>query len=282
MKKDGEMKLINHQNPTPFYEQLKLILRDLILMGTIPPGSQMPTEQSLCEQYHVSRITAGRALNELEREGLVERIQGKGTIVLIQEHNYDNSLKSIKGFSKTMQELGHKTYSKIISIETFRGNATLLSLFHFQLNQDSNFTLIRRLRYVDDIPAEISSTIVKESLGKRMLEFDLTTVSFYSLYEKLTGLQVIRNEASLTPIIATAEMIDLLKVQPGSAHILNRGITYLEGDIPVEFAINISNGSMFHHTTNIYRYFNVPESSSEASIHEISGLDDLIGSIDRR
>lgn len=271
---------IDRQNPTPVYEQLKLIIRDQILLGQYPPGSQLPTEQQLCDRYGVSRITVGRAMNDLEREGLVQRIQGKGTIAA--DHRLDSNLERIKGFSKTMKEGGHTVHSKIISVETILGNATLSNLFKLPLSQDNFFIIFRRVRYVDAQPAEISTAYVRESLGLRMQEFDLTTASFYALYEQITGLPVIRNEATLTPITATAEMVELLRVKPGTPHFLFRGLSFLEGDIPVEFCQATANGAMFHYTTNIYRYFGVNDARDAANFSNISNLNEPLNPPGRR
>lgn len=271
---------INRQNPTPVYEQLKLIIRDRILLGEYPPGSQLPTEQQLCERYGVSRITVGRAMKDLEREGLVQRIQGKGTIA--SYHQYNNSLESIKGFTRTMADAGHKTRSRIISVETILGNTTLSNIFKLPLSQENYFITFRRLRFVDDEPAEISTAIVREAIGLRMQEFDLTTASFYALYEQLTGLPVIRNEATLTPITATAEMVELLRVKPGTPHFLFRGVSYLEGEIPVEFCQATANGAMFHYSTNIYRYWGMNSARDAAKFSDISSLNEPLDTSERR
>lgn len=59
-------------------------LKKAILRREIAPHSPVPSEKALTIKYHVSRITAKRALNELEQAGLIERIQGKGSFV--KEH----------------------------------------------------------------------------------------------------------------------------------------------------------------------------------------------------
>ena len=67
--------------PTPLYFQLYKLLKNGILDGTFINGSQLPTEGQLSEEFGVSRITSKRAMDELAREGLVERHRGRGTHV---------------------------------------------------------------------------------------------------------------------------------------------------------------------------------------------------------
>jgi GntR family transcriptional regulator, arabinose operon transcriptional repressor len=63
------------------YQKIFLDLEQKIRSGLWNPSEQLPTEHQLCETYSVSRITASRALNELFKEGLVERHPGRGTFV---------------------------------------------------------------------------------------------------------------------------------------------------------------------------------------------------------
>lgn len=65
----------------PLHAQLANQLERRILSGTWAPGAAMPSESALCSQYRISRITVRRALNDLENEGLVERVRGRGTFV---------------------------------------------------------------------------------------------------------------------------------------------------------------------------------------------------------
>ena len=69
-------------SPTPLYHQLYVLLKGLILDGTLLFSQQMPTEEQLAQIFSVSRITAKRAMDELGNENLVERKRGKGTHVV--------------------------------------------------------------------------------------------------------------------------------------------------------------------------------------------------------
>src|ERR1700734_274900 len=65
----------------PLHRQLFLVLHDEIARGAIAPGDALPTEQSLCDQFGVSRITVRRALADLAEQGYIERRQGVGSFV---------------------------------------------------------------------------------------------------------------------------------------------------------------------------------------------------------
>jgi GntR family transcriptional regulator len=65
----------------PFYVSLSNQLRGEIIEGRWPPRAQLPTIDQLSERYGVARVTVRQALGTLASEGLIERIQGKGTFV---------------------------------------------------------------------------------------------------------------------------------------------------------------------------------------------------------
>jgi GntR family transcriptional regulator len=70
----------------PLHRQLFLVLHDEIARGALAPGDALPTEQSLCDQFGVSRITVRRALADLADQGYIERRQGVGSFVRQQDH----------------------------------------------------------------------------------------------------------------------------------------------------------------------------------------------------
>lgn len=66
----------------PLYYQLEQILRQQISAGKISSDKPLPTENELCKQYGVSRTTVRQAIAPLMREGLINRIPGKGSYLL--------------------------------------------------------------------------------------------------------------------------------------------------------------------------------------------------------
>ena len=65
----------------PLYEQIKKYLLEEICKHAGDRQWLLPSENALCTKYSVSRITAKRALNDLEEEGIIRRVRGKGSVV---------------------------------------------------------------------------------------------------------------------------------------------------------------------------------------------------------
>lgn len=69
------------QGPIPLYHQLEQDLRTRIVAQEFAPGDVLPTEDSICKTYGVSRITVRRALDALIAQGLIIRKRGVGSFV---------------------------------------------------------------------------------------------------------------------------------------------------------------------------------------------------------
>lgn len=72
---------ISLESSTPLYDQIETQLRQLIVSGVVPAGTQLPSVRALATTLGCSVITTRRAYQELEQQGLIRTFQGRGTIV---------------------------------------------------------------------------------------------------------------------------------------------------------------------------------------------------------
>lgn len=234
---------INRNQTTPIHRQLSLILEDQIVLGEWISGMLLPTENELCEEYHVSRITVRKALDNLERKGLINRIQGKGSFVSKPINNANNAHK---GFSQIIRESGLEPQSRFLGEELIEKNSEIVKLLELPNDTLEQFWSFKRLRLFNNEPAAITQTIVRRNLGDQMRSFDLNQeISFYDLYKRILKRNVVRNEGLIKAISVNAEEADLLKVKIGSAHLWYRGVAYIEGNIPIEVNFTIYHGEKF-------------------------------------
>src|SRR3954463_12977793 len=96
----------------PKYFQISREIISRIQGGSLPPGSPVPSENEIIEKYKVSNTTARKALHELEKEGWVSRMKGKGTFV--RDFTVVRAINRIFGFTKNMVEAGRKPATKLI------------------------------------------------------------------------------------------------------------------------------------------------------------------------
>ncbi len=72
---------INYRDPRPIYEQVKFGLRRLIMTGVLSPNDKMPSVRELSAQLAINPNTVQRAYRELEAEGYIYSVPGKGSFV---------------------------------------------------------------------------------------------------------------------------------------------------------------------------------------------------------
>lgn len=74
--------IISNQSGEPIYEQIKNQIKQAIFQGTVKEGELLPSIRQLAKDLSISVITTTRAYNDLEDEGFVTMVQGKGCYVL--------------------------------------------------------------------------------------------------------------------------------------------------------------------------------------------------------
>lgn len=101
---------INTQLGIPIYQQLVDTIRAGIKKGTMAPGQQLPTVQELASDLGIARGTIKRAYDELEHQGLLEKIQGRGTFVCYQPANSgsrkEKAMAAIDTLLDQLEEMG--------------------------------------------------------------------------------------------------------------------------------------------------------------------------------
>lgn len=104
---------INYRDPRPIYEQVKFGLRRLILTGILHPNDKMPSVRELSAQLAINPNTVQRAYRELEAEGYIYSVPGKGSFVAADKHVDQTRIDTLlKQLDEAVTELSYMGYSK--------------------------------------------------------------------------------------------------------------------------------------------------------------------------
>lgn len=76
--------IISNSSTDPIYEQISSQIKAMIIKGELEIGAGLPSIRGLARDLQISVITTKRAYEELEKEGFIETMQGKGSFVAIQ------------------------------------------------------------------------------------------------------------------------------------------------------------------------------------------------------
>lgn len=91
---------ISNASSDPIYLQIKNQIKSAILSGKIKPEEQLPSIRYLAKELRVSVITTKRAYDELELEGFINSVQGKGSFVSLQNKELirEEQLRKVEAF----------------------------------------------------------------------------------------------------------------------------------------------------------------------------------------
>lgn len=107
---------LNYRDPRPIYEQVKDGIRKLAYSGVLGPDDKLPSVRELAMKLAINPNTISRAYKELEQEGFIYTVTGRGTFIN-QEFDlndsrkeelwqqFDKAAKELLGLSVTTQEL---------------------------------------------------------------------------------------------------------------------------------------------------------------------------------
>ncbi len=80
--------VIANSSPDPIYEQIIKQIKTQIISGELEEGTALPSIRKLAQELNISVITTKRSYEELEREGFIDTVAGKGSFVAVQNKEF--------------------------------------------------------------------------------------------------------------------------------------------------------------------------------------------------
>jgi GntR family transcriptional regulator len=233
----------------PYYAQVRDALRQRILDGSMEPHQKMPSESQLITSFGVSRITIRRALQELENEGLIFGISGKGTFVSKPKSFQD--LTHLQSFGEAMQPHGYETFSKVISLKELRPSDLVVE--KLGLGKNGKVAEIKRVRYLNRDPVSVETSYFPHAIGRRLIKEDLASKDIFLILENDFGLVLHEAELVVGAHLADELQARLLGVEPGSPMLHIERLTSAVDGKPVSFEHLYHRGDSFRYKVKVAR-----------------------------
>ena len=149
--------------------------------GSWLDGEALPGERALAEKYSTTRPVIQHAMKELERQGFVRRVKGKGTFINKTKKDFINISGAIeqrnKGISELLRFYGVKSNSTVLVCGTITGNKYLES--KLKLQEGEPVFALHRVRYGNEEPVAIEYTYIPKNLFPDIESIDFNLVSLY-------------------------------------------------------------------------------------------------------
>lgn len=243
------MPQISRESYKPIYLQICDFIREKIDSGEIPIGSRVWSESDLMEKFEVSRNTARKAIETLQNEGIVLRIQGKGSFVSQPKVNY--GLQTLMSFSEEISEKKLVPTSKIISF--IREHPDAFHAENLKISVDEWVFRLERVRNADGQPIAYQVAFIPEKLCPALLDYDFTNQSLYETLEEKYSHILSWQKTIIRPIVADRKVSQKLKVPMNAPLLYTESITYLAGGTPIESNINIYRSDRYEFTVLSHR-----------------------------
>jgi GntR family transcriptional regulator len=216
--------------PIPKYYRLKEHLRAQIEEMEI--GAPLPSEAELCHTHGMSRTTVRKALNDLVQEGLVHRVQGKGTFVSPSKVQV-RFIQRRAGFFEDMVSRGFKIRSSVL--EQCLVQPPLQVKMHLDLTAGEQVVKLTRLRFINEAPILICTSYLPYSLFPALLEENLESRSLYMVMCEKYGVKITGGTSWVEAGIASKRDTDLLKIARGSPILIVTEVMQQHDGRPIEY-----------------------------------------------
>lgn len=117
--------IISNASGKPIYEQITSQIKNLIISGELRAGEALPSIRLLAKELRISVITTKRAYEELERDGFIETVAGKGSFVAAKDTQLVQEYK-LRDIEEHLQKAVELAQESAISIEQLCEIITLL------------------------------------------------------------------------------------------------------------------------------------------------------------
>lgn len=237
-------------SPVPLYGQLKELLRSRILDATYAPGSRMPSENELGQAHGVSRITVRQALGDLQKEGLIFKIHGKGTFVA-KPKAFQN-VSTLQGLAESMEQMGHEVLNKLSSLRHLPAPAMVAE--RLQVAEGSVVTEIRRVRLINREPVSLEITWLPQAVGEKLQKADLVTRDIFLILENDCGIALGHADLAIDAVLADSSLTEALGVEEGAPIMRIERLTHTAEGKPLDFEHLYYRGDAFQYRLRIDRH----------------------------
>lgn len=209
-------------NQTPKYEKIKQALSEQIRSGKLAPGAELPSETELLDTFQVSRITVRRAMDELYREGYIEKKQGKRAFV--KHTPKTQELTTISSYTEEIIRLGMTPSRNVIRAELRL--CTPEEGEQLSLDKADPVFYLERIVCANEQPFCYTQTTLPYYLFRDIETYDFSSSSLYSIIENVYKISISSSTLKLKAVSARREVAQYLDIDAGSPLLYTSAITY--------------------------------------------------------
>ncbi|MCX8659515.1 GntR family transcriptional regulator [Gilliamella sp. B2772] len=213
------------------YQDVAKKIQQSIYQQNLPKDTQLPNIEGLIQQYQVSRTTIIKALNRLERHGVIYQIQGSGIFVRQpKKRGYLNFLES-HGFSVDLNDLPGA--SQVFNVDVIQPNAKVKE--NLQCEDGEEVYYIKRLRLVEGKVYGFEQSYYRKKIIS-YLNREIAGNSIFSYVKEICKINIGFSDKYFKAIKLDEEIAPYLGLKPGDPALCVEEIFYTTAGEPFDFS----------------------------------------------
>src|SRR5690606_13148044 len=200
-------------NGSPLHSQLGSLLRSSIADGSLPPGSQLPTEAELQQKFGISRSVVRQAMASLTADGLIQRGRGRGSVVA-PHHEHHRQVQRMPGLSAQISMSAGPVSTEVLSIGPGTDARAAAAL------GTSDLLALRRRRSAEGEAIALIQTWLPLSLAGDLTADELTDASLHATLASKFDVPVTAGRRQIRAVPASEQLAGELTLPPGAPLLL--------------------------------------------------------------
>lgn len=229
---------MNDLSPEPRYAAIKQFVLNGISTGSLRPGDRLPSESELVDQFSVSRMTANRALRELQNSGVIIRLPGVGSFVA--EPAPQSQIIQIRNIADEIRSRGHEYRASVVQNQAEKASRSTAALLGIALGTKIFHSII--VHHEAGVPIQLEERFVLSAAAPEYDRMDFTAITPNEYLTKVAPLE--RVDHSVRAMIPDPRARELLEMKEGEPALLNIRRTWSQGRV-VSYARLTHPGSRF-------------------------------------
>lgn len=225
----------------PKYQRIARDIVTAIKSGKIKQGDRTLSENEIIARYEVSNTTARKALQEMEHEGWITKIKGKGAFV--RTDAVARRINKILSFTRNMIQAGRKPSTRLL-------DSRIIKTDYSSVINGRRYTVkapvfkINRLRLADGAPMMLETRYISMALCPGIDKMNLED-SLYEIYEKEYKLHLTRIEQTLGVEMLSSVIMGFFDLQETAPAFRVEGVTFCGKDLVLEIELSLYHGKEY-------------------------------------
>jgi GntR family transcriptional regulator len=235
----------------PLYRQIYDLIRHRIGSGEYPQGGQIPSENELCRELKISRVTLREGLRQLARDHMVVKVPGKGTFVGLEPASRLAPVK-YAGFLEDLQErvrnlaVVEVEATRIAPSEELRARLRLAP-------EETTVVVFKRLRHIDREPFSYTLNYLPTAIGDRINVDRLHREPLLQILRKDLRIPIVRANETIAAAPASAEVARKLGIAALFPVMHVQRLMFTTKDRPLELVETFYRADKYHYSVSLVR-----------------------------